>query len=642
MLDVAKKYILAFPKEKEKKVFELMEKQGSFEVIEDKEEKAPKEDIAKAIQQHDYLISSLTFAINYLKPFTKKVSIIYKIKHPKIILNPEAFTGFAEKEKITKTIERVIEIEKEIETAEREKKEEADKLKAVEGFEGLGFVPQETEHTVSFVASVLKSQIEKFLEFTAKNKFHKKVLKETPAKTFLLLIVMKEKQEEIIDFLKECKGEVVQYGFESAPKEEKKIITKEIAIHERNIRGFQKELANIASTVEDLKIYHDLLTIERTKLYIKDGSLDNGFLNYVLFWAQEKEKIVLEKAIKKVSTDIVIIETKPGKDEASPVILENSGAVRPFEYVTEIFGLPKSGEIDPTPYLAPFFILFFGICITDAGYGVVLALLTGIALVFFKKTIGDNKLIKLMFYAGISTAVVGVLFGSYFGTTPSVLGIPFMRRLKVIDPIQDTVLFMGLTFLLGYIQLVFSQVVKIISGKKYKNKEMLLSGVAWACVFAFGGVMLVSIKVPSIKTIGMIGIIGSGVGLLFAESIGTKIFLKPLVGAVKVLQGLINAMSDILSYSRLMALGLATAVIALIVNQMAGLFGGMIPYVGWLVGGLILIGGHLFNITINALSGFIHSGRLQFVEFFPKFLEGGGRRMNPTRSELKYIQVEDN
>lgn len=259
---------------------------------------------------------------------------------------------------------------------------------------------------------------------------------------------------------------------------------------------------------------------------------------------------------------------------------------------------------------------------------------------FFKSTFKDNKLIKLLFYGGISTFIVGALFGSYFGVAPSVLGLPFLGRLKLLDPIKDTVLFMGIAFFLGYLQLVFAQVVRIISGKRNKNKPAILRGIAWGVLFLFGSVLLLSIKVPGLKMVGLAGIIVSGVGVLLAESIGVKIYLKPLAGGVKMLQGLINTVSDILSYSRLMALGLATAVIALVVNQIAGLFSGMIPYIGWVVGGLLLVGGHLFNLGINTLSGFIHSGRLQFVEFFPKFLEGGGRRLKPARSELKYIQVE--
>lgn len=642
MLDVAKKYILAFPKEKEKQVFELMEKQGCFEIIEKEEQKELEEKVAKDVQQHDYLISSLTFAINYLKPFAKKISIAQRLKHPRIILKPKAVGDLAEKKEITEMMHRVIDIEKEIEIAEREEKENTEKLNSLNDFGSLDFVPQETIHTASFVLLIPNSQIEKFSDFIIKNRFYKKILKETPGKTLLLLIVMKELKQEVLDLLKECKGDIVPYPFKNSPKQEKKFIQKEIHNSKRNINTLKKELINIAQNLEKLKIYHDLLTIERTKLQIKDGSLDKGFLSYVLFWGQEKQKLILEKLVEKLSPEIVIIETKPKKDEEIPVLLENNKAMRPFEYVTDIFGLPRDNEIDPTPYLSAFFILFFGICITDAGYGLIMALMCGVLLVFFKNIFGGNKLIKLLFYGGISTFIVGVLFGSYFGAAPSALGLPFLGKLKLIDPIQDTLLFMGIAFLLGYLQLVFAQAVRIISGKRNKDKEAILGGIAWGMLFLFGGILLLSIKVPGLKIIGLIGVIIFGVGVLLVESIGVKIYLKPLAGGVKMLQGLINTMSDILSYSRLMALGLATAVIALIVNQIAILFSGMIPYVGFFVGVLILVGGHLFNVAINALSGFIHSGRLQFVEFFPKFLEGGGKRLQPARSELKYVQVENN
>ena len=145
---------------------------------------------------------------------------------------------------------------------------------------------------------------------------------------------------------------------------------------------------------------------------------------------------------------------------------------------------------------------------------------------------------------------------------------------------------------------------------------------------------------PFLAGIGKIGLLLFGLGLFWVEARGQKIFLIPLIGGIKVLQGFINTVSDVLSYSRLMALGLGTGVIALIVNQIAFLIGGMIPFVGWIVTGLILIGGHVFNLGINALGGFIHSARLQFVEFFPKFMEGGGRRLKPMGEELKFIKIK--
>jgi len=200
---------------------------------------------------------------------------------------------------------------------------------------------------------------------------------------------------------------------------------------------------------------------------------------------------------------------------------------------------------------------------------------------------------------------------------------------------------MGLSFAIGYLQVAFAQVIKIVTGRNSKNKEMFINGLAWLIFYAALVVfILAKIKIIQLLYVPTIFIIMAAGFLIVAESFGQKIFLKPLVGAIKVLQGIIGTMSDVLSYSRLVALGLSTAVIALIVNQIAFLLGGMVPYVGWILTGLVLIGGHIFNLGINALGSFIHSGRLQFVEFFPKFLEGGGKRFNPIKPELKYSRIE--
>ncbi|MDD4990088.1 MAG: hypothetical protein PHW31_02150 [Candidatus Pacebacteria bacterium] len=247
-----------------------------------------------------------------------------------------------------------------------------------------------------------------------------------------------------------------------------------------------------------------------------------------------------------------------------------------------------------------------------------------------------------MLYGGISTLIMGVLFGSYFGSTTQTLQkFPFFYKLKMIDPIEDTVLFMGLSFAIGYLQVAFAQIVKMIAGQKGKNKEMLVNGMAWLIFYiALAVFVIAKVKISQLQLASTIFLALSAGFLMIAESFGQKIFLKPLVGSIKILQGIIGTMSDVLSYSRLVALGLATAVIALIVNQIAFLLGDMVPYVGWILTGLVLIGGHVFNLGINALGSFIHSGRLQFVEFFPKFLEGGGKRFNPIKAELKYIQVK--
>lgn len=647
MLKVTKKYILAFPKEREKDVLELMEQTEDIEVIENKNSQAlkEKEKILRALQELDYLISSFGFAISYLKPFAKKISLAEKIKNPRIIVKKKSIKDEKEKNGLVSLVERTVEIEKELETLKREQKENETKLTGLANFGNLDFAPKDTNHTFFLVVSVPFPQLEGFLSACFKNKFYQRELHRDSSKVFCLVVGLKEGEkiegkEKFLEHLKDFKAETVPFGFSNPPSEERKIILQEIKEGKVKINGFKKELSKAAQNLRDLKTYYDLLNIQKVQLEIKKRCLEEGFLSYLLFWATEEKKKELEGGLKKLSAELIIVETAPEKDELPPVILENNKVVQPFQYVTEIFGLPRNDEIDPTPYLAFFFILFFGICLTDAAYGLLIALFTGFSLLFLKGLFSDTKLLKLLFYGGISTMIMGILFGSYFGASPSALRLSFLEKLKLIDPIKDTTLFMGLAFFLGYLQLVFAQAVRIISGRRNKNKGLFLAGIAWMTLYLAGGVLLLGLKWPLLKQIGLWPVLFSVLLVLFVESRGVKIFLRPLAGAIKMLQGLIGTMSDILSYSRLMALGLATAVIALIVNQIALLFGEMIPYVGWLVAGLILIGGHIFNLGINALGAFIHSGRLQFVEFFPKFLEGGGRRLKSIKSKLKYIKVE--
>ena len=636
MLKRTDKFLLSFPQENRESIAKIMEKSGCFE-IEKLEE--PKEEIKINLQESEYLLSSLDFVLGYLAPFAKKQSLLSKFNQSKTILSESKAKSLLNKEKLKKEIDEVIENEKQISLSKIKNKEVETKLKELKWFQGLESSPRDTKETFSFVVRAQVNSLKSIHDFVKENNLVLKPLLKEQNKISLLLLGLKEKRKKTFDFIEENKLPILLYNFKQSPKVEVRALEiekKEIA---KQTKLQEKALVNKAIFLNDYKVLRDILNIEHSKLKAKEACFEKPLFNYLIFWAKEEDKEALEKQIAKLSKDIQITTLKLEENENPPVVLENRKSIRPFEYVTEIFGLPKANEIDPTPYLAFFFILFFGICITDAGYGLLMALALGI-LMLVKKEVAKNKLIKLLFYGGIATFLVGMLFGSYFGEAPGKLHLPFLTPLKIIDPIEDTLLFMVIAFSLGYLQIFTSQIVKIISAVRSKSKEMLLSGIAWGSTYILAVPLILSLKFANLRMFGLIGV-GLGVlGILYVESMGQKIFLKPLVGFIKLLQGVIGTVSDVLSYSRLMALGLATAVIALIVNQIAFLFGSMIPYVGFLVVIPVLIGGHLFNLSINALGAFIHSGRLQFVEFFPKFLEGGGRRFKPLKTDLKYTIIQ--
>ncbi|MCG2690215.1 hypothetical protein L6252_02975 [Candidatus Parcubacteria bacterium] len=637
MLKRTHKFLLSFPQENRETIAKIMEKFGCFE-IEKLEE--PKDEVKVNLQESEYLLSSLDFVLGYLAPYAKKQSLLSKFFQSKVVLSQSKAKSLLNKEKLKKEIDEIVENEKQISFFKIKTKEIAARLKEVKWFQGLLSTPKDTKETFSFVVIAQVNSLKKVHDFIKENNLVLKPLLQEQNKISLLLLGLKEKKNIVLNFLQENKLPALPYNFEQPPKEAMRSFKTELKEIAKQAKLQEKALANRAIFLNDYRVLRDVLNIEHSELKAKEACFEKPLFNYLVFWALEEDKEALEKQITKLSEEIQITTLKLEVDENPPVVLENTKAIRPFEYVTEIFGLPKAHEIDPTPYLAFFFILFFGICITDAAYGLLMALALGI-LMLVKKELAQNKLIKLLFYGGIATFLVGILFGSYFGEAPAKLHLPFLTPLKIIDPIEDTLLFMVIAFSLGYLQIFTSQVVKIISALRSKSKEMLLSGIAWGGTYILAVPLILSFEFANLKIFGLIGVGVGALMILYVESRGQKIFLKPLVGAVKLLQGTIGTVSDILSYSRLMALGLATAVIALIVNQIAFLFGSMIPYVGFLVVIPVLIGGHLFNLSINALGSFIHSGRLQFVEFFPKFLEGGGRRFKPLKSELKYTIIQN-
>lgn len=333
--------------------------------------------------------------------------------------------------------------------------------------------------------------------------------------------------------------------------------------------------------------------------------------------------------------ELCLIDEEPQDIKEVPVYLENHPIIRPFEVITNIFGFPRYDEIDPTPVLAPFFWVFFGICLGDAVYGILLTL----GAWYFLKTqkLADDKLVRLLMYSGVSTFLAGALMGSWLGDLPSVFfpGSWFDRAtqaIAVVSPVDDPLTLLVISLALGIFQIWVGIFMKmyttILEGDVI---EAIVSHGSWV-LFLPGliGTVLWKSGILASSAPYYIMIVGA-LMVMYGASRGQKnILLKPFVG-VYGLYGIVGYFSDALSYSRLLALGLASAIIGVVVNKMADLVATMIPVVGWILVPVVLAGGHLFNMVINVLGSFIHSGRLQFVEFFTKFFEGGGRQFKPLK-----------
>jgi V/A-type H+-transporting ATPase subunit I len=359
-------------------------------------------------------------------------------------------------------------------------------------------------------------------------------------------------------------------------------------------------------------------------------------------WMRASDEEHVREMLQAISPETEIVSREPTKDEQVPIDLRNVGAVSPFEFVTTLYGRPAYWERDPTPLLAPFFIVFFGLCVSDGGYGLTLA---AVSLFFMMKMPagGGRQLMKLLMMGGISTAVVGAVTGGWFGIDPAVMP-GWLSSMIVMNPLAEPMKMLNIVFILGILQVMTGLIIKMVADfREGRWVDGLLDQLLWvfflALLVPLGYSFILGGEVPASITAfaGKGALVAGALVVLTGARKNPNPILKVLGGVLK-LYDVVGYFGDVLSYARLLALGLATGAIAMAINGVAQMAGG-IPIVGPVFAVLVLIGGHLFNLAVNCLGGFVHSARLQYLEFFSKFFTGGGRAFEPFRVEKRYSAV---
>ena len=421
-------------------------------------------------------------------------------------------------------------------------------------------------------------------------------------------------------------------------------------IHDR--QGQLTEAASgLSKDLPKLRMAYDYMNWKSIQKQVRRQFVCTDSTVLISGWMPKEGLSKIKKDLSKVTKNYELMEVEPDEGESAPVLLEHRSFLRPFRAVTDVYGLPLYHELDPTPFLAVFFIVYFGMCLTDAGYGIIMFIATWSALKYLKIPKGIENLVRLLMYGGILTFIMGILFGGWFGMTPeqapsfltTMKGDKLMFIGQTFDALNNAMTVLILSLSLGLLQTIFGVWMNFVHNFRARNKkDALLDNLPWATILTIIALFILAAAgvLPEVlKTPIQYLLYANLLFLIFTQGRKKSNIVAKFFSGVLSLYNLIGYMSDVLSYSRLLALGLATAIIGMAVNTIALLAGG-IPYIGIIFAIIILIGGHIFNLGINALGSFIHSGRLQFVEFFGKFLEGGGAPFRPLSRESKFVQLK--
>jgi len=543
-------------------------------------------------------------------------------------------------------------IQKKIEVLTRREKRLKQMVEELETIEKLDIPPAELKTLKNFAGRFFFSPTEK-ASWLVENYDCPVQLLQTKATRSLLLIIfpVREMEERVKKLLALGLSEVSVTPYHRKPS---LILEKVHCLLERT----RKEKEDISGQLEKLSLWREKILVlsdwynsrkvlgENLQL-ISSSMFVKGFCG----WVPQPKLKEFQEVLEKYCPDYCLI-TKPAcPRENPPVALVNHPLVEPFEVVTDTYGKPLYGTIDPTGPLSLFFALSFAFCLTDAAYGVIVIAVSLFLLRYFCFQVQPRKFFLLMVISGFFTVLVGTLTGGWFGDLLTLVPAhwkitSFLRKLAVVNPLgssRETFLFLGIGLVVGYLQIIWGLSLNIWKWRRYPQNLIE----PWI-------LLLIQILVPVIaftifrgdSSSWMIIILVSFLFFCFLSLSLLKArqeenFLLKLFWAFytpyNVAAG--NLLADPLSYCRLFGLGLSTSVLALAVNKIVFLAWNL-PYLGFLIAIFVFLLGHLSVLAINLLGAYVHSSRLQYLEFFSKFFEAGGRPFRPFTEIRKHTILQ--
>lgn len=654
-------------KENRKKILELLQKKGCLELQEEIQEDSVfgRMNTATQISIFERNASLAENALEIMDMyFPEDKSMFSSLEGKKQISCDEYDIISQNQQEVMALVNDVLQQKKSIEEKEAAAARCRDEIQALnpwmeldvpmnfQGTKNTGFMTGIISGT--YTQELLTSRLEQIKNLP--ESVYVQVIRADKYQTYVTCVFMKEEQEAVEKALREL-------GFGRPPVMVHHVPAQSIKNRENRISEYHMDIENTKAKIEQesdsrdtIKKIADYYRVRAQKYKVVGEILQSKHTFFISGYMPKKEVESLQRELEEKFTVAFDIE-EPQKDEDVPVLLTNGKVGGAVEGVVTAFGYPNKNEFDPTAITSFFYYFLFGIMLSDAAYGLIMFLACFILVKKFpnmEETMA--KTFRMFMYCGLSTLIWGVLFGGYFGNALTVIGetffdvnivIPPLWFEPIVEPMKMLVYCLGF----GIIHLFTGLGIKGYMMIKQKDMTGFICDVVFWYVFLIGLIMLLlptemfgslagtAIVFPAwLNLLAKIMAIGGMLGILFMAGRRAKNPVKRLMLGAYSLYDTTSWLSDLLSYSRLLALGLATGVIAQVINTMAAMGGKSV--MGVILFIVIFIFGHTFNMAINLLGAYVHTNRLQFVEFFGKFYEGGGREFKPFKANTKYINVK--
>ena len=480
--------------------------------------------------------------------------------------------------------------------------------------------------------------------------------------TYITVLCLKDDAAAVEDALRTEGFSRPSYLSHRTPENKKARLEGFIKENTEEIEEKKKQIIALAEHRDNLKKMEDYFHVRADKYEVL-GQLPQTKSTFFISGYIPVNAVEMVKKKINDQFDAIISVEEIKEEEEPPVLLHNNSFAESVEGVVSSFGLPAKGELDPSAVMSFFYIFLFGLMLSDAAYGAIVMLACGIMLKKYPKMRSNmHKALKMFFWCGVSTLFWGIMFGGYFGDIVDIVAQTFFH----VDipeggslipplwfaPLDDPMKMLMYSMLFGVIHLLTGLGIKgYICLQKKNYMDFLCDVVFWFMLLIglilmllptelFAGIAQMTIVFPpAVTVLSKVLAIGGAAGILLFSGRANKNFGVRIALGAYDLYGITSWLSDVLSYSRLLALGLATGVIASVVNQMGSVLAGSV--VGTIFFVIIFILGHLLNLGINMLGAYVHTCRLQYVEFFGKFYEGGGRAFHPFRANTKYVEIKE-